>query len=144
MQVFHSSPSPIPQRVIVAGSPGDALTAFLDRLAGTLDVPLVPSGELATPADAARLADFDGWVSTGDHPGARAHLLERAQLVVHLAEATGSLRSLVRRTVRKIRADAPAPDLTWLDALPLTHPELAVLKLTGQAEVDAWLGSLGA
>lgn len=137
-------PSPrIPQRVIAAGASGPALTSFLERLAAILDVPLVPLAELADPAEAAQLAGFDGWVTTSEYDAARALLLDRADLVVHVSpDEPGTLRGLVRRTVRKMRADGSAPDLSWLETLPLTHPDLPVAHLAGPTATEAWLAAL--
>lgn len=137
-------PSPrIPQRVIAAGASGPALTSFLERLADIIDVPLVPLAELADPSEAAQLAGFDGWVTTSEYDAARALLLDRADLVVHVSpDEPGTLRGLVRRTVRKMRADGSAPDLSWLEKLPLTHPELPVIHLAGPTATEAWLAAL--
>lgn len=144
--VHAARPSPhlLPQRVVVAGADGPVLTSFLDRVAAALDVPLVRLDELAGPDDAARLAAFDGWVTTAEPAPARTVVLDRADLVVLvLTEEPGTLRSLVRRTVRRMRADAtPPPDLTWFDALPVTHPGLASARLVGPALIEEWLGAL--
>lgn len=120
------------------------LEGLLPRLAQVLDVPLVPLADLAGPDEASRLAAFDGWVSTAEPPAGRALLLERAEVVVLLLEAEpGSLRGLVRRTVRRIRADAEA-DLSWLDALPVEHPDLALVRLVGADAAERWLAGLAA
>ena len=111
------SPPRIPQRAVVTGTPGPLLTGFLQRLAAVLDVPQVPLDGLAG-ADLVRLAEFDGWVTTGERYDARAALLDRADLVVVvLTEEPGTLRGLVRRTVRRMRSDAPEVDLAWVEAL---------------------------
>ncbi len=137
------SPPRIPQRALVAGGAGPLPTAFAERLAAALDVPLVPAGELAGAAEVARLAAFEGWVSTAERPADRAVLLPRAELVVVvLGEEPGTLRGLVRRTVRRMRADGPEPDLGWVDLLPRTHPDAAVVRLVGGEAVDAWLAGL--
>lgn len=137
-------PPRLPQRVVVAGSPAPLLTTFLARLAGALDLPLVPLAELSGRADLETLAAFEGWVTTAERYDARAVLLDRADLVVVvLAEEPGTLRSLVRRTVRRIRADAsPEADLAWVEALPVSHPGLPVVRLVGADAVEAWLGAL--
>ncbi|WP_207006444.1 hypothetical protein [Nocardioides aromaticivorans] len=138
-------PPRLPQRVVVAGSPAPLLTTFLERLAAVLDLPLVPLSELANRTDLEALAAFDGWVTTAERYDARAVLLERADLVVTvLAEEPGTLRSLVRRTVRRIRSDAPEVDLAWVEALPVSHPDLPAVRLVGSDAVEAWLAGLGA
>lgn len=128
----------------MAGADGPVLTSFLDRVAAALDLPLVRLDELTGPDDATSLAAFDGWVTTAEPATARPAVLDRADLVVLvLTEEPGTLRSLVRRTVRRMRADAtPPPDLTWFDALPLTHPEIASARLVGSAVIEEWLGAL--
>ena len=119
------------------------LSGFLERLAAALDVPLVPLSELAGADEVATLAAFDGWVTTAEVEGARPLLLDRAELVVVvLGEDPGSLRGLVRRTVRRLRADAAEPDLAWLDAVPLVRPELDVVRLVGPAAIEGWLTAL--
>lgn len=127
---------------MVAGAPGPDLSSFLVRLADVLDVPLVPLADLADPSEATRLAAFDGWLTTSEFATVRGLLVDRADLVLHVSpDEPGTLRGLVRRTVRRMRADAP--DLTWLEALPTSHPELPVVHLAGPAAIDAWLVSLG-
>lgn len=137
-------PPRLPQRAVVAGGPAPLLATFLARLSAALDVPLVPLAELSGRPDLDALADFDGWVTTAERYDARAVLLDRADLVVVvLAEEPGTLRSLVRRTVRRIRSDAaPEVDLTWVDALPLSHPDLPAVRLVGSDAVEAWLAGL--
>ncbi|HWJ08546.1 MAG TPA: hypothetical protein VNS46_04165 [Nocardioides sp.] len=137
-------PPRLPQRAVVTGSPAPLLATFLSRLAAALDVPLVPSAELTGPDDLATLAAFDGWVTTGERYDARAVLLDRADLVVVvLGEEPGTLRSLMRRTVRRIRAEAqPEVDVAWVEALPATHPGLEVVRLVGTDAVEAWLSTL--
>lgn len=137
-------PPRLPQRVVVTGGPAPLLATFLTRLATALDVPLVPLDALSGRADLDTLAAFDGWVTTGERYDARAVLLERADLVVVvLAEEPGTLRSLVRRTVRRIRADAaPEVDLAWVEALPLSHPGLEAVRLVGSDAVETWLAGL--
>lgn len=137
-------PPRLPQRAVVAGGPDPLLATFLTRLAAALDVPLVPVDELSGRADLDTLAAFDGWVTTGERYDARAVLLDRADLVVVvLAEEPGTLRSLVRRTVRRIRSEAsPEVDLTWTEALPTSHPGLEVVRLVGRDAIEAWLVGL--
>lgn len=116
------------------------LHAFLERLAAALDVPLVPLSELTGADEVATLATFDGWVTTAEVEEARPFLLERAELVVTvIGEEPGTLRGLVRRTVRRLRADAAPPDLTWVDELVLTRPDLGVVRLVGPAAIEEWL-----
>jgi hypothetical protein len=136
------TPPRIPQRALVAGTPGPLLTGALERLAATLDLPLVPLDGLAGE-DLVRLAEFEGWVATADRYDARAALLPRADLVVVvLTEEPGTLRSLVRRTVRRMRSEVPEVDLAWVEALAITRPSLEVVRLVGTDAVDAWLASL--
>ena len=50
---------------------------------------------------------------------------------------------LVRRTVRRIRADAPPePDLSWVESLATDRPEVPVVRLAGPAEVADWLAAV--
>jgi hypothetical protein len=95
--------------VVVAGTPGDALAVFLHRLASALDVPLVPLADLSGPSEVARLAAFDGWVTTADAAWARPLLLERADLLVRVDLEPASFAGRVRRTLRRIAALLP-PD----------------------------------
>ncbi len=128
----------------MAGGQSPLLTSLLERLAATLDVPLVTQGDLTSREELELLAAFDGWVTTGETYDVRSVLLDRADLVVVVsADEPGTLRSLVRRTVRRMRADAAAePDLAWVDALPLSHPDLEVVRLAGADAVEHWLASL--
>ena len=142
MDAAHLSPARVPQRVLVTGAPGRELDDFARRLTAVLDLPLVLPTDLSGPADLARLTAFEGWVTTADQPPVRAPLLDRAEVVVQVLPEVSTLRSLVRRTVRKIRAEAPDPTATWVDALPLSHPDLVVVRLTGEAESTAWLHDL--
>lgn len=144
-RVYPPTPTPprIPQRVITAGTPGPAMSSFLERLAVTLDVPLVPLADLPDPSDATELAAFDGWVTTSEYDAARTLLVDRADLVVHLShDEPGTLRGLVRRTVRRMRADGAEPDLTWLASLTEARPEVAFLHLAGPTAAEAWLVAL--
>lgn len=144
MHALDSSPPRIPQRALVAGGPADLLDDFVARLATALDVPLVPAGGLAGRPEVEQLAAFEGWVSTAERYADRAVLLPRADVVVVvLGEEPGTLRSLVRRTVRRIRAEGAEPDLTWVDLVPATYPDAEVVRLVGTEAVDAWLSHLG-
>ncbi|GAA3675260.1 hypothetical protein GCM10022237_38510 [Nocardioides ginsengisoli] len=138
-------PRRLPQRVVVAGAPGEQLTGFLERLAALVDVPLVPLDDLSGPAEVTRLAAFDGWVTTADEAWARPALLERADLVVLVRLEASGLANRVRRTLRRIRAEARdrEPDLGWVDGLALTQPELAVVRLTDPEAANGWLAGLG-
>lgn len=142
-------PRPLPQRVVVAGGPDEPLTGFLDRLATALDLPLVPLTDLSGPGEVARLAAFDGWVTTGEEPWARPALLERADLVV-LADLTApeSFTGRVRRTLRRLRTDPRErdreADLAWVDGLALTHPGLDVVRLPDPDAAQTWLRALSA
>lgn len=143
MHAPDSSPARIPQRALVAGGPATLLDAVTARLAAALDVPLVPADGLAGPAEVAGLAAFEGWVSTAERSADRAVLLARAEVVVVvLAEEPGTLRSLVRRTVRRIRAEGAEPDLAWVDLVPATYPDAEVVRLVGTDAVEAWLAHL--
>lgn len=144
MHVPVPLPPRLPQRVVVTGGPAPLLATFLTRLAAVLDLPLVPLAELSGRGDLETLAAFDGWVTTAERYDARAVLLDRADLVVVvLAEEPGTLRSLVRRTVRRIRSDAsPEVDLAWVEALPVSHPDLEVVRLVGADAVEAWLAGV--
>ena len=144
MHALVPTPRRLPQRVLVAGAPDEQLTGFLHRLATCLDLPLVPLADLSGPDELARLAAFDGWVTTSEEEWARPALLDRADLVVQVRlEATGFAQR-VRRTLRRMRADARerGPDLDWVDVLAETHPGLSVVRLADPAAADAWLRSL--
>ncbi|MBM7519414.1 hypothetical protein [Nocardioides nitrophenolicus] len=136
------APRHLPQRVVVAGTPGDQLTGFLERLAATLDVPLVPLADLSGPSEVARLAAFDGWVTTAEDAWARPLLLERAELLVRAELAAASFAGRVRRTLRRIRSEVREPDHGWVDGASLVHPRLAVVRLPDPAAAEAWLRSL--
>lgn len=135
--------------MVVAAAPGEALSAFLDRLAGVLDLPLAPLSDLSGPAEVDRLAAFDGWVTTSEEAWARPALLERADLVV-LVDLVGpeSFTGRVRRTLRRLRTDARErdrePDLGWVEGLALTHPGLDVVRLPDPAAAESWLVALSA
>ncbi|TNM42784.1 hypothetical protein FHP29_07200 [Nocardioides albidus] len=145
--MYAAAPAPrhLPQRVVVAGGPGDALAVFLHRLASALDVPLVPLADLSGPTEAARLAAFDGWVTTADEAWARPLLLERADVLVRADLAAASFAGRVRRTLRRIRSDARErePDLGWVDRAPAIHPRLSVVRLPDPDAAENWLRSLG-
>ncbi|MBU2696352.1 hypothetical protein [Pimelobacter sp. 30-1] len=146
-------PRRLPQRVVVAAAPGEQLSAYLDRLAEVLDLPLVPLADLAGPAEVDRLAAFDGWVTTGEEAWARPALLERADLVA-LVDLVGpeTFTGRVRRTLRRLRTDARErdrerereTDLAWVEGLALTHPGLAVVRLPDPAAAETWLRALSA
>ena len=138
-------PARIPQRVVVTGAPGPGLEDFVRRTAEVLDVPLVPLAELAGPEEVGRLAAFEGWVTTGDYDGTRAVLLDRAEALVHLDVAEPvTLTGLVRRTLRRVRADAaPRPEQAWLSSAGSVRPGLPVVRLTRADEVEDWLRSVG-
>jgi hypothetical protein len=130
--------------VVVTGPAGPALDTFVRRTADTLDVPLVTVAELAAPADVARLAAFDGWVTTGVYDARLAPVLERAEALVHLdlAEPT-TLSGLVKRTLKRVRADAAPPaEQAWLAALQVLAPALPVVRLARSDEVEEWLRRL--
>ena len=129
--------------MVVAGTPGEALAAFLGRLARTLDVPLVPLSDLAGPTEVARLAAFDGWVTTAEDEWARPALLERAEVLLHVELAATTLAGRVRRTLRRIRSDVREPDLGWLDTAPLSYPGLDLVRLPDPGSAESWLRSLG-
>jgi hypothetical protein len=139
-------PAPSPQRVAVVGDPGPVLEGFLTRAAQALDVPLVGAEAVPSVADATRLAAFDGWLTTAvGRADLRPILLDRADLVVVVrSEAPGTLRGLVRRTVRRLRTDQPEVDVSWLEALALTRPTLPVARLDGPDAVEDWLRRLAA
>ncbi|WGX98556.1 hypothetical protein [Nocardioides sp. L-11A] len=141
MHALAPVPRRLPQRVVVAGAPDEKLATFLPRLATALDVPLVPLAELSGPAELARLATFDGWVTTADEEWARPPLLERADLLLHVELEAAGFAGRVRRTLRRIRSDR-APDLGWVDAAAMTHPALRVARLPDATAADAWLHSL--
>lgn len=134
-------PSRVPQRVLVTEATSPAQTAAATRLAAILDVPLVTATDLTGAGDPDRLATFDGWVAVLGSGTRSAPLEERAEAIVHLqVEVPGALRSLVRRTVRRMRADAvPEPDLSWVDAAAAERPDLTVARLVGPEEIDRWL-----
>ena len=146
-RVYAPAPTPrrLPQRVVVAGTPGDALAVFLHRLASALDVPLVPLADLSGPSEVARLAAFDGWVTTADDAWARPMILERAEVLVRVDLEATSFAGKVRRTLRRIRSDARErePDLGWVDRAPLVHPRLAVVRLPDPEAAETWLRLLG-
>lgn len=130
--------------MVVTGPAGPALDAFAQRAADGLDVPLVPLADLAGPDEVARLAAFDGWVATGEYDATLVAVLERAQAMVHLdlVEPT-TLTSLVRRTLRRVRADAvPAPDQAWIGAAGAIRADLDLVRLTRPDEVEGWLRSV--
>jgi hypothetical protein len=139
------TPRRLPQRVVVAGAPGDALAVFLHRLATALDVPLVPLADLSGPGEVARLAAFDGWVTTAEQAWARPLLLERTDVLVRADLEPASFAGKVRRTLRRIRSDARErePDLGWVDRAPLVHPRLSLVRLPDPDSAESWLRSLG-
>ncbi|MFB9768095.1 hypothetical protein ACFFOS_27210 [Nocardioides kongjuensis] len=144
MHALAPTPRRLPQRVVVAGAPGDPLAAFLTRLASTLDVPLVPLADLSGPSEVARLAAFDGWVTTADEAWARPLVLERSDVLVRVDLEAATFAGKVRRTLRRIRSEARErePDLGWVDRAPLIHPRLTVLRLPDPDAAESWLRSL--
>lgn len=144
--MYAAAPAPrrLPQRVVVAGTPGDALAVFLHRLASTLDVPLVPLADLSGPGEVARLAAFDGWVTTADEAWQRPLVLERTEVLVRVDLAAATFAGKVRRTLRRIRSDVRErePDLGWVDRAPAIHPRLAVVGLPDPDTAESWLTSI--
>ncbi|MDQ6522263.1 hypothetical protein RB608_01560 [Nocardioides sp. LHD-245] len=142
MHALAPVPRRLPQRVVVAGSPGEQLSAYLTRLAAALDVPLVPLAELSGPAEVARLAAFDGWVTTADEEWARPQLLGRAELLLQVELEAAGFAGRVRRTLRRIRSEARAPDLGWVASAPFEHPGLEIVRLPDADAADRWLREL--
>ncbi|WP_436699331.1 hypothetical protein [Nocardioides sp. BYT-33-1] len=142
MHALAPVPRRLPQRVVVAGAPGEQLAAFLARLAAALDVPLVPLAELSGPAEVARLAAFDGWVTTADEEWARPTLLGRADLLLQVDLDPAGFTGRVRRTLRRIRSDLRAPDLGWVATAASGLPGLEVLRLADADAADRWLRAL--
>ncbi len=132
----------LPQRVVVAGAPGDLLTAFLQRLADALDVPLVPLADLSGPAEVAELAAFDGWVTTSENAWARSVLLPRADVLAQVQLEAATFGNRVRRTFRRMRSDAREPDLGWVDSAGIAHPHLTVLRLPDPQAVADWMSTV--
>jgi hypothetical protein len=125
--------------VVVAGAPGEQLTAFLTRLAAALDVPLVPLTDLSGPAELAALAAFDGWVTTADEEWARPALLARAEVLLQVELEAAGFAGRVRRTLRRIRSDVRPPDLGWVGTATLEHSGLDVVRLPDPDSAESWL-----
>ncbi|MBS4751505.1 hypothetical protein KG112_01625 [Nocardioides sp. zg-ZUI104] len=140
MHPLTPTPPRIPQRVLVVGTPGVALTSLCQRLAEALDLPLVEPTDLSGPEDLVRLAAFEGWVTPIADEAGRAALLPRADLLVNLVHEEAGLRGLVKRTVRRIRAE-PGPDLAWLTDVPRIRPGLPLARLE-PADAAAWVAAL--
>ena len=145
----------LPQRAVVAG-PAGADAAFAGRLAQALDVPYVEREDLAgwpvSAEDVRRLAAFDGWVTEWPEPAARPLLIGRADLLVWLdlpiARVLGQVvrRTALLRARREVRS--ALTDRRELDhqvpAAASSYPELTVVRLTRDADLDGWLGRLPA
>ncbi|WP_141006647.1 hypothetical protein [Nocardioides humi] len=89
----------------------------------------------------ARLAAFDGWVTTGEEEWARPVLLERAEVLVRVELEAPTLAGRVRRTLRRIRSDVREPDLDWVDDVAVQRPGLEVVRLPDPHSADSWLRS---
>ncbi len=128
----------------MTGTAGPALDTFARRAADVIDVPLVPLAELLGADDVARLAAFDGWIAAGEYDAGRAPLLDRAEALVHHdLPAPVSLTGIVRRTLRRVRAELGAEPDAWVATAAAAHPALPVVRLTRADDVEHWLRAVG-
>jgi adenylate kinase family enzyme len=167
-----------PSRVLVTGTSGSGKTTLAARIAETLAVPHVEIDALFhgpgwTPRpsflqDVHTFSAGPAWVTEWQYGSARAHLAERADLMVwlDLPKAT-VMRQVVRRTLkRRVRReqlwnDNVEPPLrtfftnsehivrwAWtthhksesrVSALLQDRPESVVVRLRSHREVDSWV-----
>jgi len=105
-------PSPLPRRILVAGTSGAGKTTLAGRVSAVLGLPYTELDSLHhgpgwTPrpefeADVRTIAAQDAWVSEWQYPAARPLLLERAELLVWLdLPVPVVMTRVVRRTLRR-------------------------------------------
>jgi adenylate kinase family enzyme len=170
-------PHPV-RRVVVAGTSGSGKTTLAARVAAALDVPHVEIDALFhgpgwTPrpsfeADVHRFSAGPGWVTEWQYSVVRAHLAERADLVVWLdLPKRVVMRQIVLRTLaRRLRRQRlwngnvepplwtvvgnPEHIVRWawathgktagrVAALLEDHPDITVVRLRSHAEAHRWL-----
>ncbi len=167
-----------PQRVLVAGTSGAGKTTTAGRIAAVLGVPHVEIDGLFhgpgwTPRpsferDVHRFAAEPAWVTEWQYAVVRAHLADRADLLVWLDPPRPVvLRQVVRRTLRRrlrrqrlwngnlepplwtiLTRDDHIVRWAWtqhprtaprVTALAQRRPELTIVRLRSRREVTAWL-----
>lgn len=167
-----------PRRVLVAGTSGSGKTTLAARVAEMLAVPHVEMDALFhgpewTPRpsfleDVRRFSAEPAWVTEWQYGRARAHLAERADLLVWLdLPRAVVMRQVVHRTVRRrlrrqpLWNDNVEPPLrtfftdsehivrwAWsthhesairVSGLLEEHPQRAVVRLRSHEEADLWL-----
>jgi len=168
-----------PRRVLVAGTSGSGKTTLAVRIAGALQLPHVEidalfhgPGWIPRPefeADVHRFSAGPRWVTEWQYSAVRAHLADRADLLVWLdLPRAVVVRQVVRRTLRR-RLQRQAlwngnvePPLwtiftdrdhivrwawnthhrtgTRVAELARRRPELAVVRLRGRSEIARWSG----
>jgi len=167
-----------PSRVLVAGTSGSGKTALAERIAETLAVPHVEIDALFHGPGWTRRPSFledvqafsagPAWVTEWQYSSARAHLAERADLMVWLDLPRATvMRQVVRRTLkRRLRRERlwngnvePSLRTFFTDSEHIvrwawrTHPESAsrvrallhdrpdrlVVRLRSHEEADGWM-----
>ena len=167
-----------PRRVLVAGTSGAGKTTVAARIATVLEVPHVEIDALFhgpgwTPrpsfvADVHRFAAQSTWVTEWQYAPVRAHLADRADLLVWLdLPRTRVMRQVIRRTLfRRLRREVlwhgnleppfrtilsdPEHIVRWawsthhqtstrVTDLLRERPDLTVVRLRSRAEVSRWL-----
>jgi adenylate kinase family enzyme len=167
-----------PRRVLVAGTSGSGKTTLAARIGTALQLPHVEIDALFHGADwtprpsftddVHRFSAAPTWVTEWQYGTVRAHLAERADLLVWLdLPRTVVMRQLVRRTlIRRLRRQPlwngnvepalrtvftdPQHILRWawnthhktaprVEELLTRRPDLTVVRLRSRAEVTSWL-----
>ncbi|OIJ63923.1 AAA family ATPase [Streptomyces mangrovisoli] len=169
----------LPRRVLVAGTSGSGKTTLAARVGAELGVPHVEIDALYhgpdwTPrptfeTDVHRFSAEQGWVTEWQYGLVRAHLAERADLLIWLdLPRTRVMRQVVRRTLRRrLRRErlwngnvepplwtiftdrehivrwawnTHAKTAARVSAVLDARPELMVVRLRDRAETAHWLG----
>jgi len=167
-----------PRRVIVAGTSGSGKSTIAARIAAVLDVPYLEIDSLfhgpgwvkrpTFEADVHRFTAQPAWVTEWMYDAVRAHLADRADLLVWLdLSRRRVMRQIVRRTlVRRLRrqelwngnTEPPLRSIftdrdhiirwawstygqtaTRVTTLMRTHPDLTVVRLRSHRQSARWL-----
>lgn len=167
-----------PSRVLVAGTSGSGKTTLAGRIADVLSVPHVEidalfHGEAWTPRptfleEVHAFSAGPAWVTEWQYSSVRAHLAERADLVVwlDLPKATVMRQVVLRTLKRRVRREQlwngnvepplrtfftdPEHVVRWawtthdksasrVGLLLRTHPDRPVVHLRSHPEAQAWL-----
>lgn len=167
-----------PRRILVAGTSGSGKTTLAGRIAAVLGAPQVEIDSLFHGPSWTRRAEFEGdvhrfsagptWVTEWQYSAVRAHLADRADLLVWLDPPTFTvMRQVIHRTVvRRLRRQElwngnvepplwtvltdPENVVRWawhtrhrtatrVAELLARRADLPVVRLRGRSDADQWL-----